>query len=101
MRTSSPLGSARRTSPSPTDPDQSVPVATVPIPRRVKTPSAKRLVAPSARPSATQVEAAVDADPRRPLGPPFGHPVRRFTESPTELVEPLAGLRARDDHLGA
>ena len=34
-RTSAPVGSARSSSPSPTDPDQSVPVTTVPMPRSV------------------------------------------------------------------
>ena len=48
-RTGLPPGSARSSSPSPTEPDQSVPVATVPIPRSVKTRSTYRRVGASAR----------------------------------------------------
>src|SRR5919204_521909 len=40
-RTSSPAGSARSRSFSPIEPDQSVPVTTVPMPRRLKTRSTK------------------------------------------------------------
>ena len=53
------------------------------------------------RPDSAQGEDAVDKQPRRALGALLGHTVRRLPESRAELVEPLAGLRARDDHLRA
>ncbi len=46
-RTSRPPGSARSTSPAPIDPDQRVPVATVPIPRSENTRSTYRRAAAS------------------------------------------------------
>ena len=107
-RTVRPRGSTRSSSPSPIVPDQSVPVATVPIPRSVKERSTWSRVGPSA--SCRVTPAATSASAARSSSSPV--PVRALVATtgvagdellrldPRELERLLVdgvGLRERDD----
>ena len=102
-RTSTPAGSARSSSPSPIDPDQRVPVTTVPIPLSVNTRSTYSRVGRSggrcSTRSATSESAARRSSRPSPTAPLVSTTVASGTSSLRLLERQLARLLVHRVHL--